>query len=65
LMGELATYAWETKTPFVNVLLKNNEVTSRLNSNIIKEITDPLKYVGESKNIVTTVFKKYHQIKTL
>jgi adenylosuccinate lyase len=65
LMGKLATTAYENKTPFVEVLLENKEVTSRLSEEVIKEITAPLKYIGESKTIVQTVFDKHHGKKTL
>ena len=65
LMGELATHAWDNKIPFVEVLLKNKEVTSRLDEKTIMEITDPLKYVGQSKEIINLVYNKYHKKKTL
>jgi len=65
LMGELATHAWDNRIPFVEVLLKNKEVTSRLKEPIIKNITDPLKYIGQSKEIIDIVYKKYHGKKTL
>lgn len=65
LMGKLATYAWNNKIQFVNVLLQNPEVTSRLNESTLREITNPLKYIGESKRIIQLVADKYHQKKTL
>lgn len=65
LMGELATKAWSTKTPFINILLENSEVTSRLDELILKDITDPLKYIGQSKDIIKNVANDYYQKKTL
>jgi len=65
LMGKLATYAWDKKIPFFDVLMKNDEVTSRINEDTLKEITDPLKYVGESKEIRLTVKDKYYKKKTI
>jgi len=52
LMGELATKAWNDKTDFIDVLLQNSEVTSRLNEETLREITNPLKYIGKSKEII-------------
>ncbi len=65
LMGNLATLAWSTKTPFIDVLLQNSEVTSRLDEATLREITDPFKYVGLSKEIVRSVAEKYYGKKTL
>ena len=65
LMGRLATYAWDSKTPFVNVVLANEDVTSRLSDQTIREITDPLKYIGESRMIIAIIADKYHKNKTL
>ena len=60
LLGKLAT-EWDNKTPFVDALLQNEEITSRLDENTIMEITDPLKYIGLSKEIVKIVYDKYHK----
>ena len=65
LMGELATYAWENKIKFIDVLLKNSEVTSRLDEATLREITDPLKYVGQSKEIISIVKEKCYKKNTL
>ena len=50
LMGRLATFAWENKKPFVEVVLANEEV--------IRRITDPFQYIVESKIIIKTLAKK-------
>ncbi|MBU2634053.1 MAG: hypothetical protein KJ674_02305 [Nanoarchaeota archaeon] len=65
LMGELATYAWNEKIQFIDVLLKNSEVTSRIEENVLRKITNPLNYVGQSKEIIEKVAGKYYQSKTL
>ncbi|MFH1503584.1 MAG: lyase family protein [Candidatus Diapherotrites archaeon] len=65
LTAQLATEAWNKKIPFVEVVLKNKEVTSRLDTKTIIDITDPLKYIGESKKIIKIIAKKYHKTKTL
>lgn len=65
LMGTLATQAWEYKIPFVNVLLADTEVTSRLDEKTLREITNPLVYIGQSKEIIRTVADKYYKRKTL
>jgi adenylosuccinate lyase len=64
LMGKLATQAWEIKTPFIEVLLNNEEVTSRIDKSTLGKITDPLTYIGESKKIIRTVYDKYHRKKS-
>jgi adenylosuccinate lyase len=65
LMGEIATTAWNGGIPFVELLVKNNEVCSRLSEAALREITNPIKYIGQSKEIIRTVADKYYQKKTL
>ncbi|MCF7866700.1 hypothetical protein K9L67_00115 [Candidatus Woesearchaeota archaeon] len=65
LVGKLATKAWETKTQFIDVLLKNKEITSRLDENILKKITDPSEYIGESRKIIDTIKEKHYKKQTL
>lgn len=65
LMGELITYAWDNEIPFINVLLENKEVTNRLDESTLRKITDPLKYIGQSKEIIKLVADKYYEKKTL
>ena len=65
LMGELATQAWESKTPFIDVLLKNKEVSSRLDEATLRQITDPLKYIGQSKEIIELVKERCYKKNTL
>jgi adenylosuccinate lyase len=65
LMGALATFAWKKKIQFTEVLLRNDEVTSRLDFQTITDITDPLRYIGKSKEIVRRVFDECYKAKTL
>ena len=65
LMGELATLAWEKKMPFFDVVSASQEVKRRISIETLKEITDPLKYIGESKRLIELVAGKYHKVKTL
>lgn len=65
LMGELARVAWEGRRPFIEVVLGNTEVTSRLDEATIRAITNPLSYIGESKEVVRMVAEKYYHQKTL
>ncbi|MBU4300641.1 MAG: lyase family protein [Nanoarchaeota archaeon] len=60
LMGELSTKVKAEKKPFVEILLGCDDVTSRLDENVIREISDPLKYVGQSKKVIEIVYQKYH-----
>ncbi len=64
LTARLATQAWDSKIPFVNIVLQDKEVTSRLSEKTIREITDPERYIGESKKLVQILFDKYHGTKT-
>lgn len=61
LTAKLAHYAWDNKIPFIDVVLLNQAITSRLDESTLREITDPLKYIGQSKEIIQTVFDKYHK----
>ncbi len=65
LMGELATKAWNEKKPFIEIILQNKEVTDRLTKEVILEMADPKKYIGQSKEIVKAVYDKYHEKRTL
>ncbi len=65
LMGELATRAYTTRTPFIDVLLQNEDVTSRISSEQLRGLTDPIQYIGQSKEIIGRVFENYHHQRTL
>jgi len=65
ILGELAISAWKNKTQFLDVLLENEEITSRLNKDILVQITDAFEYRGQSKEIVQLVAGKYYKKKTL
>jgi len=56
LMGELATKAWESKTPFIDVLLQNEGVCSRSSEKVLRELTNPLKYSKKP-----ALFSQYQQ----
>lgn len=65
LTAQLATKAYDERRPFVDVLLKYDEVTSRLPESVLRKITDPVSYIGQSKEIVRKVFEMYHGKRTL
>ncbi|MFH0701509.1 MAG: lyase family protein [Candidatus Woesearchaeota archaeon] len=65
LMGRLATQAWESRTPFIEVVITEAEVTSRLDVATLRSITDPYQYIGKSKNIIDRVANAFYQKKTL
>jgi adenylosuccinate lyase len=65
LMGELATYAWDNKIPFFDVLMKNKEVTDRIDEVTLESITNPLHYIGESEEIIHKIKNKCYQKKTI
>jgi len=65
LMGKLATTAYKSRLPFVEVLLGNEDVTSRIDEPTLRRISDPLEYIGQSQEIIRTVYEKHHGKKTL
>jgi adenylosuccinate lyase len=65
LIAGLATEAWNTKASFINVLLKNDEVIGRIDEKILREITDPCKYIGQSKEIILKVKELCYKKKML
>jgi adenylosuccinate lyase len=65
LMGKLATRAWESQTPLYDVAVENEEVNTRIDPTTLAVITDPLKYIGASKDIITKVADECYQKKTL
>ncbi|MCK4550618.1 MAG: hypothetical protein KAT91_01565, partial [Candidatus Aenigmarchaeota archaeon] len=60
LAAEFAQKAWDEKRPFVDVLLENDEIIARLDEEILRKITNPLTYIGQSKEIIQTVYDKYY-----
>lgn len=65
LTAKLAQKAWDKKRQFTDICLESEDITSRLSEDMIREITDPLKYIGKSKEIIDIVVKKHYQKKTL
>lgn len=65
LTARLATESYDTQTQFFDVLLREHEVTSRLGRETLREITNPLTYLGQSREQVRTVFDNYHGRRTL
>ena len=60
LAAELAQKAWDERRPFVDILFECEEITGRLDEETLHEITNPLTYTGKSKEIIQTVYGKYH-----
>ncbi len=65
LTWKLALSAWEQGKLFVDVVLECDEITSRLDRETIVQITDPHKYIGQSREIIDMVVQKCYQKKTL
>src|SRR3989344_865237 len=65
LVGSLATQAWNEHIPFIDVLLSNIEVTSRIPEAQLRTLANPLEYSGESKRIIKAVKDAYYQKPTL
>lgn len=65
LIGGLTTKAWNEKMNFYDVLIKSKEVTSRISKVTLKKITDPLSYIGQSKEIIMLVKDRHYKSKTL
>lgn len=64
LVAKIATKAWEEKRQFYDVLLQEPEITVRIQPDVLKELTDPYKFIGQSKEIISEVAKRYHKKKT-
>jgi adenylosuccinate lyase len=60
LVGKLATEACEKKRHFVDVVMNESRITSRLDRETIGNITDPFEYIGQSREIIQLVAAKYH-----
>ncbi|MBI4895819.1 MAG: hypothetical protein HY831_04980 [Candidatus Aenigmarchaeota archaeon] len=65
LLGKLARQAYEEKRSYADVIIENTEIARILNSDKIRELTNPLTYIGQSRKIVENVFNQYHGKKTL
>jgi len=65
LVAKLATEAYNSKRPFVEVVLEDKEITDLLPENILRNITNPIQYIGLSKEIIKDVYEKYHGKKTI
>ncbi len=65
LTASLATTAYEQRRPFIDVLLESDEVTARLSEETLREISDPLGYIGQSKEIVRKAKDRFYQRRTL
>jgi adenylosuccinate lyase len=64
LLGKLATAAYEGRIPFVDVLLQDEKIKSRIPEAEIIRLADPTGYIGESKSIVNAVYDAFHGKKT-
>ncbi|MDI6806277.1 MAG: lyase family protein [Candidatus Aenigmarchaeota archaeon] len=65
LVSELATKAYNEKREFGDVLLESPDVVSRLSTETIRMITNPMNYTGQSREIIEKVFNAYHGRKVL
>ncbi|MBI2547083.1 MAG: hypothetical protein HYW23_01405 [Candidatus Aenigmarchaeota archaeon] len=64
LLGSLATKAYTERRQFGDVLSEDPNVASRLPHDVIRDITNPLTYVGQSREVMEKAFNKYHGQKT-
>lgn len=65
LCGELATKAFDEEQPFLGYLLAEPEVKKRLSDQKIMDLTETKNFIGQSKEIIKTVYDEYHGKKTL
>ncbi len=52
LIGQLATKAYNERRQFLDVLLGNDEISTRLSQDQIQRISDSQQYIGQSKEII-------------
>jgi len=64
MLGELATQAYLDKRPFFDVLTKRPEVTERIDADTLKMITDPIKYIGQSREIIERNYARFYRTRT-
>ncbi len=64
LTASLATEAYGQHKPFFEVLAENPDVASRIDKETLQRITDPMDYIGQSREIITENFGKLHGKKT-
>ncbi|MFA4820157.1 MAG: lyase family protein [Candidatus Aenigmatarchaeota archaeon] len=64
LLGDLAKQSYDGKTPFFEVLAGNPEISSRIDAETLLRITDPIKYIGQSKEIIKRNHYGLHGRKT-
>lgn len=64
LLGALSTVAYESRRQFRDVLLESEDVTTRLPAEVIREISDPVGFIGYSKDIVRDAYTSFHKKKT-
>jgi len=60
LSAKLATEAYDSRTPFSDVVRGDERITSLYDEETIGKITDPFQYIGMSKEIIRDVFCSYH-----
>lgn len=63
LIAKLATESYTKKINFLDVLLANKEVSTRLSKETLIKITDPEQFIGQTKEVIQTVFEKYYKKK--
>ena len=64
LLGKLAKQAYDDRAPFFEVLERNLEIACRVDPNIIRQITNPIKYIGQSREIIQRNYDDLHGRKT-
>lgn len=65
IVAAVATKAYNEKKRFVEVLLETSEITSRLSEETVRKITNPEEFIGQTREIMETIFNKYHSKKNL
>lgn len=66
LTAELATKAYNEKRQYYDVVAEDERILALIpNKETLKLLTDPLVYIGQSKQIIEKVFANYYQKKTI
>lgn len=65
LLASLATEAYENERPFIDVLLTEPKITACIDEQTLRQITDPISFIGQSKEIIREVAQRYYRKKTL
>ena len=64
LAADLAKKAYTERRPFFDVLKENQAISERIDGTTLQRVTDPLSYIGQSREIIKANYDVLHGKKT-